>query len=114
MIAFIKMNRSLVTYTLIFLITLPLFGFKFLLSLIGNVLLVIFLVPLLILLLFFLSFNTLKSNVKTCNQCGNLSLGKNETCLNCGADLRDKNSTTFEELNKPSETTIEVKAEEIK
>ena len=34
--------------------------------------------------------------------------------LNCGADLMEINSKSSENLQKPSETTIEVKAEEIK
>ena len=41
-------NKSLITNGLIFLIVVPLFGFKLLISLVGNILLLIFLVPLLI------------------------------------------------------------------
>ena len=61
-----------------------------------------------------ISFNTLKSKVNTCNQCGAISLGINNTCINCGADLENINPTSSESLKKPSETTIEIKAEEIK
>ena len=107
------MNKSLFTYSLIFLILTSLFGFNFFLNLIGNLLLLIFLIPLLILAVLLISFNSLKSKVNTCNQCGTISLGINNTCMNCGTNLDDrdsKNSATFE---KPSETTIEVKAEEI-
>ncbi len=107
------MNKGLVIYALVLLI-IPIFGFKFLISLISNFLLLIFLIPVLILLIIFISFNSLKSKVKTCNQCGTLSLGINDNCLNCGADLGDVKKTNLEELNKPSERTIEVKAEEIK
>ena len=108
------MNKNLITYSIIFFILISLFGFNFFLSIIGNLLLLIFLVPLLILSLLLISFNSLKSKVNTCNQCGTITLGMNNTCMNCGADLENKNSKRSESLKKPSETTIEVKAEEIK
>ena len=79
----------------------------------GNILLLIFLIPLLILLITLISFNSLKSKINICDQCGNISLGTNKTCINCGADLSNVNSKNLENLNKPSEATIEVKAEEI-
>ncbi len=108
------MNKNLVPYTLIFFILIPLFGFNFFLSLVGNLLLLLFLIPLLILFVLLISFNSLKSKVNTCNQCGTITLGINNTCMNCGADLKDTNSKTSESLKNPSETTIEVKAEEVK
>ena len=108
------MNKSLTTYLLIFLLVIPIFGFNFLISIIGNVLLLIFLIPLLIFLITLISFNSLKSKVNTCNQCGTVTLGINNTCMNCGADLENTNSKSSESLKKPSETTIEVTAEEIK
>ena len=108
------MNKSLVPYALIFFILISLFGFNFFLSLVGNLLLLLFLIPLLILFVLLISFNSLKSKVNTCNQCGSITLGINNTCMNCGADLKDTNSKTSESLKNPSETTIEVKAEEVK
>ena len=39
-----------------------------------------------------------------------ISLSANNTCMNCGADLGNKNTNN---LKEPSETTIEVKAEEV-
>ena len=84
------------------------------LNLIGNLLLLIFLIPLLILAVLMISFHSLKSKVNTCNLCGTVTLGINNTCMNCGADLDDIKLKNFENLKKPSETTIEVKAEEIK
>ena len=108
------MNKSLVSYSLILIIAISLFGFKFFLSLLGNILLLVFLIPLLIFLILLISFNSLKSKVNTCNQCGTVNLGINNTCMNCGADLENTNSKSSEILKKPSETTIEVKAEEIK
>ena len=48
-----------------------------------------------------------------CNSCGAISLGLGETCMNCGADL--ENTSKNNQLDKkPSESTIEVKAEEVK
>ena len=108
------MNKSLIIYLLIFLLVIPIFGFNFLISLIGNVLLLAFLIPLLIFLIILISFNSLKSKVNTCNQCGSISLGINKTCMKCGADLDNIKSKNSESFKKPSETTIEVKAEEIK
>ena len=108
------MNKNLVTYSIIFLILISLFGFNFFISLIGNLLLLLILIPLLILTVLLISFNNLKSKVNICNQCGTVTLGINNTCMNCGADLEDTNSKSSEIFKKPSETTIEVKAEEIK
>tara|TARA_S200000501_G_scaffold183635_1_gene172943 strand:+ start:121 stop:465 length:345 start_codon:yes stop_codon:yes gene_type:complete len=113
MISFFKINKSFLIYLLIFLIVIPIFGFNFLLNLLGNFLLLIFLIPLLIFLIGLISFNSIRSKLNICDQCGNISLGINNTCTNCGASLGDKNSTNFENFKKPSETTIEVKAEEI-
>ena len=113
MISFIKMDKSLMTYFFLFLVVIPIFGFNFLLNLLGNILLLIFLIPLLIFLITLISFNTLKSKVNICDQCGNISLGINNTCTNCGANLGDINSQNSQNLKKPSQTTIEVKAEEI-
>ena len=95
------------------LIILPIFGIKIFISFISNILIILFLIPLLLLLLVFIGFNFYKSKTTTCNNCGAISLGLNETCMNCGADL--ENTSVKSPLNKkPSESTIEVKAEEIK
>ena len=107
-------NKKLVTYFLIFLMIIPIFGFNFLVSFIGNLILLIFLVPILIILIALISFNSLKSKVNTCNKCGSLSFGNDSTCINCGADLENINIKDFGNFKKPSETTIEIKAEEIK
>ena len=107
------MNKSLIIYSLIFLIVIPIFGINVLFNLIGNFLLVVFLVPLLIFLIVLIYFNSLKSKVNICRQCGNISIGTNNTCINCGADLENVNSKNAENFKKPGETVIEVKAEEI-
>ena len=104
------MKKSLIIYSLILI---PIFGFHFFLNLLGNILLLIFLIPLLIFLITLISFNSLKSKINICSQCGNISLGMNNTCINCGADLGDINSKNFGNLREPGDTTIEIKAEEI-
>ena len=110
---FLKANKNLLTYSLIMLIVIPIFGFNFFISFVGNILLLLFLIPLLILVLVFMRFNSYKSKVNTCSNCGSISLGLSETCINCGADLKNINKNNQLDI-KPSESTIEVKAEEIK
>ncbi|MBO6974873.1 MAG: hypothetical protein JJ844_04175 [Prochlorococcus marinus CUG1435] len=110
---FLKANKDLLTYCLIILIFIPIFGFNFFISFVGNILLLLFLIPLLLLVLVFIGFNSYKSKINICSNCGAISLGLNETCMNCGADL--ENISKKNQLDKkPSESTIEVKAEEIK
>ena len=57
--------------------------------------------------------NSYKSKINTCSNCGSISLGLSETCMNCGADLENINKQNQLD-KKPSESTIDVKAEEIK
>ena len=110
---FLKANKNLLTYSLIILIVIPIFGINFFLSFLGNILLLLFLIPILLLLLIFVGLNSYKSKINTCSNCGAISLDLSETCINCGANLKD--SSKEDQLNKkPSERTIEVKAEEIK
>ena len=62
---------------------------------------------------FYPNFQYFKSKINTCNSCGSISLGFSETCMNCGA--KQENISNKNQFNKkPSESTIEVKAEEIK
>ena len=110
---FLKANKNLLTYSLIFLIFIPIFGINFLVSFLGNILLLLFLIPLLLLILVFIGFNSYKSKINTCSSCGAISLGLNQTCMNCGADLENTNERNRLD-KKPSESTIDVKAEEIK
>ena len=110
---FLKANKNLLTYSLIILIAISIFGFNFFISFVGNILLLLFLIPLLLLVLVFIGFNSYKSKINICSNCGAISLGLNETCMNCGADLENINKK--DQLDKmPSESTIDVKAEEIK
>ena len=110
---FLKANKNLLTYTFIILIIIPIFGFNFFLSFLGNIILLLFLIPILLLLLVFIGINTYKSKINTCSNCGTISLGLSDTCINCGAILEDRVKVN-QIGKKPSESTIEVKAEEIR
>ena len=110
---FQKNNQNLLTYSLIILVVIPIFGINFFISFLGNILLLLILIPLFLLLVTFIGFNYYKSKINTCNNCGAISLGLSDSCMNCGADLEEINKKNKLD-KKPSETTIEIKAEEIK
>ena len=110
---FLRANKNLLTYTVIMLILIPIFGINFFLSFLSNILILLILIPLLLLLLIFIGFNSYKSKINRCSSCGYITLGLSDNCMNCGKDLNDiSNKSEFNK--KPSERTIEVKAEEIK
>ena len=71
---FLKVNKTLLTYSLIILIVIPIFGFNFLISFLGNILVLLFLIPLLVLLLVLIRFNSFKSKLNTCDNCGSISI----------------------------------------
>ena len=110
---FLKGNKTLLTYTLITFVIISIFGINFFISFLGNILLLLFLIPLFLLLILFIGFNSYKSKINICNNCGAISLGLSDTCTNCGEELKDSNRES--KFNKnPSDRTIEVKAEEVK
>ena len=110
---FLNTNKNILTYLLIMIIVIPIFGINFFITFLGNILILLFLIPLLLLLLALIGYNSFKSKMNTCSNCGAISLGLSETCMNCGANLYDTSKRN--QLNKnPSESTIEVKAEVIK
>ena len=110
---FIKANKNLLIYCIVVFVTIPIFGINFFVSFLGNFLLLLFLIPVLLLLLVFIGFNSFKTKIKTCNNCGAISLGLSETYMNCGANLENINHNNQFDKN-PSESTIEVNAEEVK
>ena len=112
MTSLLNINKTILTFSIIFLIGMPIFGFKLIIGILGNVLLLLFLIPLLLLIISLLSFYNLKSKMISCSQCGSITLGNNDICMNCGGDLNKINLNNLKDVN-PSETTIEVKAEEI-
>ncbi len=110
---FLKVNKNFLTYSLILIIVTAIFGINFLISFLSNILILLFLIPLFIFLLIFVGFNYYKSKFNQCSNCGAISLGLSDTCITCGADLNNINKINqFDK--KPSESTIEVNAEEIK
>ena len=110
---FLNTNKNILTYLLIMIIVIPIFGINFFITFLGNILILLLLIPLLLLLLVLIGYNSFKSKMNTCSNCGAISLGLSETCMNCGANL--DNTSKSSQLNKnPSESTIEVKAEVIK
>tara|TARA_B100000085_G_scaffold124401_1_gene113187 strand:+ start:631 stop:972 length:342 start_codon:yes stop_codon:yes gene_type:complete len=110
---FLKGNKTLLTYTLITFVIISIFGINFFISFLGNILLLLFLIPLFLLLILFIGLNSYKSKINTCNNCGAISLGLSDTCMNCGENLKDSNKESKYDKN-PSERTIEIKAEEVK
>ena len=109
---FLKVNKNFLTYSLILLVFITLFGINFFISLLGNILLLLFLIPLILIFIGALVLNSFKSKINTCSNCGTISFSSNGTCINCGSDL---DIASKDQMNKkPSESTIEVKAEEIK
>ena len=111
---FIQSNKKLLIYSLICLLIIPFVGVNFLLSLMGNILLLVILIPLLLLLITFVSLNSFKSKLSTCEKCGVISFGISSRCVNCGANLENINIGESIIMNDPSESTIEIEAEEIK
>ena len=109
---FLKANKNLLTYSLIIFLIVPIFGIKFFISFISNIIILLILIPVLLLILVFIGFNSYKSKINTCANCGAISFGSSKNCMNCGADLDVNKKIELEK--KPSESTIEVKAEEIK
>ena len=110
---FLQINKNFLTYSLITLIVISIFGVNFFISFLGNIVLIIFLIPVLLLLLVFIGFNSFKSKIITCSNCVAISLNKSRTCMDCGENLHD--ISDMDQLDKkPSESIIDVNAEEIK
>ena len=109
---FLRINKTII-YPLILFIFISIFGVNFFLSLLGNIILLLFLIPVLLLILMLISINTYKSKINTCQNCGVISFSADGTCTNCGADLSSINLENQVRQN-PSESTIDVKAEEVK
>ena len=105
------MNKNLVTYSIISFLIILFFGFNFLFSLLGNILILLFLTPILLIILAFLGINSFKSKFKVCDNCGAL-INNTDTCLYCGVNLnRDENHKQYSD--DASQETIEIEAEEI-
>ena len=106
------MNKSLVTYSIISFLVIFFFGFNFLFSLLGNILIILFLTPILLLVIAFLIITSFKSKFKVCTNCGTTLISDSESCLYCGSNLSEiENKKEYSE--DASNETIEIEAEEI-
>lgn len=101
------MNKSIVTYSIISFLIIFFFGFNFLFSLLGNILILLFLTPILLIALAFLGINSLKSKFEVCTKCGATLIKDSNTCPNCGANFNKIYS------DDAGSETIEIEAEEI-
>ena len=105
------MKKSLLIYIIISLIIIFFFGFNFLISLLGNLLILLFLTPLLLIGIAFLIINSLNSKLQICTNCGLTSVS-GESCQYCGSNLNKiKNNKNLSD--DASSETIEIEAEEI-
>ena len=106
------MNKSLVTFGTISFLIIFLFGFNFLLSLLGNILILLFLTPILLIIVAIIGISSFKSRVKVCTNCGLTMIKEGENCSYCGANFSviEKNKDYSED---PGSETIEIEAEEI-
>ena len=106
------MNNSLITYSIVSFLIVFFFGFNFLLSLLGNILILLFFVPILFIVLAFLGINSFKSKFKVCTNCGTTLISESERCLYCGSNFNKiENNKNYSE--NASNETIEIDAEEI-
>ena len=106
------MNKSIVTYSIISFLIISFFGFNFLLSLLGNILILLFLTPLLLIGVALLLINSFKSKFKVCTNCGATVINNDENCLYCGSNFSQIESKKNYSDDASSET-IEIEAEEI-
>ena len=106
------MNKSIATYSIISFLIIFFFGFNFLFSLLGNILILLFLTPILLIVVAFLTINSFKSKFKVCTNCGSTIISESESCLYCGLNFREANNNKKYSDDAGSET-IEIEAEEI-
>ncbi len=106
------MNKSLVIYSIISFLIIFFFGFNFLFSLLGNILILLFLTPILLIVIAFLTINSFKSKFKVCTNCGAKMISDNESCMYCGSKLSENDNNKKYSEDAGSET-IEIEAEEI-
>ena len=106
------MNKSLFTYSIISFLIIFFFGFNFLFSLLGNILILLFLTPILLIVIALLTINSFKSKVKVCTNCGTTMISDNKNCMYCGSNFGeiDNNKNYTEDAGSE---TIEIEAEEI-
>ena len=106
------MNKSIVTYSIISFLVIFFFGFNFLFSLLGNILIILFLTPILLIVIVFLAINSFKSKFKVCKNCGVTVISTDESCLYCGSNFNNLEEVTNFREDASSEI-VEIDAEEI-
>ena len=107
------MSKNLFIYLIVSLLFIPIFGINIVVSFIGNIFLILFLVPILIFIIGLLVFNNLKKNSQICTNCGLTIIGNNQNCIYCGTSLSD-NQIKKDISNTSSDKVIEIDAEEVK
>tara|TARA_Y100001978_G_C23330627_1_gene262728 strand:+ start:114 stop:437 length:324 start_codon:yes stop_codon:yes gene_type:complete len=107
------MNKSLITYSIISFILIFFFGFNFIFSLLGNILILLFLTPILLIIIAFFVINSYKSKFKVCTSCGTAIMTDGDNCQYCGTKFSEteNNKKIYEDA---ASETIEIEAEEIK
>ena len=106
------MNKSLISYSIISFLVIFFFGFNFLFSLLGNILIILFLTPILLIVIAFLIISSFKSKFKVCTNCGTTLISDSESCMYCGSNFNKiENKKDYSE--DASNETIEIEAEEI-
>ena len=106
------MNKTLITSSLIMFLIIPIFGINFLFSFIGNLFLIIILVPTLFFIIALLTLNSFKTKTTICTNCGSAIISGQDICIYCGKSLNQRQNNKVN--NDASKTVIEIEAEEIK
>ena len=60
---FLRVNKNILAYSLIIFLLIPIFGFNFVIGLLSNILILLFLIPLLVVVLVFLAVTYYKSKI---------------------------------------------------
>ena len=107
------MSKNLLTYSIIILLILPIFGMNFIINFIGNIFLLIILVPIFLLIIAILVLTTLKKNSQVCTNCGLTTIGNSEKCIYCG-EYTSRDEIKKNTNNIATDKIIEIEAEEIK
>ena len=106
------MNKNFLTYSIVSFLIIFFFGFNFLFSLLGNILILLFLTPLLLIGIVFIGFNSFKSKLKICKNCNATIISDSESCIYCGSNF-SKIETKKNYSEDAGNETIEIEAEEI-
>ena len=105
------MQKNLLTYGIVSILIISIFGFNFLIGLLGNILILLFLTPILLIGIVFLGLNALRNSTNKCENCGAIIIGNTETCIYCGVPNINKNIKNSS--IDASKEIIEIDAEEI-